>query len=127
MPALPLNKENIGLIHIKKTRNKTLINFRQSPTHLYLYLYEIEMPQSMINIQQQHVDVTFIFRHAEVMKKIIETVAEGGGELGVHMYPFLETDRQTLSPVTFCLPLYDDCLVKVRNVLYNYSIVYNNI
>lgn len=22
------------------------------------------------------------------MKKIIETVAEGGGELGVHMYPF---------------------------------------
>lgn len=29
----------------------------------------------------------FTFRHAEVMKKIIETVAEGGGELGVHMYP----------------------------------------
>ncbi|EPQ20535.1 Ubiquitin-like-conjugating enzyme ATG3 [Myotis brandtii] len=25
-------------------------------------------------------------RHAEVIKKIIETVAEGGGELGVHMY-----------------------------------------
>uniref|UniRef100_A0A8K9UVL9 Ubiquitin-like-conjugating enzyme ATG3 n=1 Tax=Oncorhynchus mykiss TaxID=8022 RepID=A0A8K9UVL9_ONCMY len=25
-------------------------------------------------------------RHAEVMKRIIETVAEGGGELGVHMY-----------------------------------------
>lgn len=25
-------------------------------------------------------------RHAEVMKKIIETVMEGGGELGVHMY-----------------------------------------
>ncbi|CAG5097395.1 Similar to atg3: Ubiquitin-like-conjugating enzyme ATG3 (Xenopus tropicalis) [Cotesia congregata] len=24
--------------------------------------------------------------HAEVMKKIIETVMEGGGELGVHMY-----------------------------------------
>lgn len=23
-----------------------------------------------------------------MMKKIIETVAEGGGELGVHMYPF---------------------------------------
>lgn len=30
----------------------------------------------------------FSSRHAEVMKKIIETVAEGGGELGVHMYPF---------------------------------------
>uniref|UniRef100_A0A0B7A7M0 Ubiquitin-like-conjugating enzyme ATG3 n=1 Tax=Arion vulgaris TaxID=1028688 RepID=A0A0B7A7M0_9EUPU len=25
-------------------------------------------------------------RHADVMKKIIQTVAEGGGELGVHMY-----------------------------------------
>lgn len=23
------------------------------------------------------------------MKKIIETVAEGGGELGVHMYPLM--------------------------------------
>ena len=32
---------------------------------------------------------SFTFRHAEVMKKIIETVAEGGGELGVHMYPYL--------------------------------------
>lgn len=31
----------------------------------------------------------FASRHAEVMKKIIETVAEGGGELGVHMYPFM--------------------------------------
>lgn len=30
-----------------------------------------------------------LLRHAEVMKKIIETVAEGGGELGVHMYPLL--------------------------------------
>lgn len=26
------------------------------------------------------------FRHAEVMKKIIETVMESGGELGVHSY-----------------------------------------
>ena len=26
-------------------------------------------------------------RHADVMKKIIEMVAEGGGDLGVHMYP----------------------------------------
>ena len=25
-------------------------------------------------------------RHAEVMKKIIQTVTDGGGELGVHMY-----------------------------------------
>uniref|UniRef100_A0AAZ3SXK2 Ubiquitin-like-conjugating enzyme ATG3 n=1 Tax=Oncorhynchus tshawytscha TaxID=74940 RepID=A0AAZ3SXK2_ONCTS len=29
-------------------------------------------------------------RHAEVMKRIIETVAEGGGELGVHMHPLSE-------------------------------------
>jgi len=26
------------------------------------------------------------FRHAEVMVKIIQTVEEGGGNLGVHMY-----------------------------------------
>lgn len=25
-------------------------------------------------------------RHADIMKKIIQTVEEGGGELGVHMY-----------------------------------------
>ena len=30
---------------------------------------------------------SFPFRHADVMKKIIEMVAEGGGDLGVHMYP----------------------------------------
>lgn len=35
------------------------------------------------------ISITILFRHAEVMKKIIETVAEGGGELGVHMYPLL--------------------------------------
>ena len=29
----------------------------------------------------------FVDRHADVMKKIIQTVADGGGELGVHMYP----------------------------------------
>lgn len=28
----------------------------------------------------------FINRHADIMKKIIQTVEEGGGELGVHMY-----------------------------------------
>ena len=31
--------------------------------------------------------VFFLDRHADVMKKIIQTVADGGGELGVHMYP----------------------------------------
>lgn len=34
-----------------------------------------------------------LLRHAEVMKKIIETVAEGGGELGVHMYPFHPSNK----------------------------------
>ena len=27
------------------------------------------------------------------MKKIIETVAEGGGDLGVHMYPYLKSRK----------------------------------
>jgi len=30
--------------------------------------------------------ILYLRRHAEVMKKIMETVMEGGGELGVHMY-----------------------------------------
>lgn len=34
------------------------------------------------------------------MKKIIETVAEGGGELGVHMYPFTP---KTLDNLSFAL------------------------
>lgn len=34
------------------------------------------------------------------MKKIIETVAEGGGELGVHMYPFV---LKTFNNFTFTL------------------------
>ncbi|CAG5934379.1 unnamed protein product [Menidia menidia] len=38
-------------------------------------------------------------RHAEVMKKIIETVAEGGGELGVHMYPLMAIMETTTNPV----------------------------
>lgn len=35
---------------------------------------------------QNNVMKIFSNRHAEVMKKIIQTVMEGGGELGVHMY-----------------------------------------
>ena len=37
------------------------------------------------------------------MKKIIETVAEGGGELGVHMYPFRDSWKYANSrlPITF--------------------------
>lgn len=32
-------------------------------------------------------------RHADVMKKIIQMVAEGGGDLGVHVYPWLHKGR----------------------------------
>lgn len=39
----------------------------------------------MINTKKYKTFINF-FRHAEVMKKIIETVMEGGKELGVHMY-----------------------------------------
>lgn len=48
----------------------------------------------------------FFFRHAEVMKKIIETVAEGGGELGVHMYPFLPRSCSSFSCETVPLGCY---------------------
>lgn len=30
--------------------------------------------------------ILFHFRHADIMKKIIQTVEEGGKALGVHMY-----------------------------------------
>lgn len=46
---------------------------------------------------------TFLFpRHAEVMKKIIETVAEGGGELGVHMYPSIYCVHWLMFTLTYC-------------------------
>ncbi|XP_078415835.1 ubiquitin-like-conjugating enzyme ATG3 isoform X2 [Cetorhinus maximus] len=56
--------EDISQDHVKKT--VTIENHPHLP------------PPSMCSVHP--------CRHAEVMKKIIETVAEGGGELGVHMY-----------------------------------------
>ena len=41
-------------------------------------------------------------RHADVMKKIIETVAEGGGDLGVHMYPYLKS-RKASCNISWCV------------------------
>nr|CAG4638630.1 EOG090X0AKX [Cyclestheria hislopi] len=41
-------------------------------------------------------------RHAEVMKKIIQTVTEGGGELGVHMYLIILISTTKL-PVSGCV------------------------
>lgn len=35
------------------------------------------------NLKTIHI---YICRHAEVMKKLINVVCDGGGELGVHMY-----------------------------------------
>ena len=37
-------------------------------------------------LTQSYLTLLSYCRHADVMKKIIETVAEGGSELGVHMY-----------------------------------------
>lgn len=54
------------------------------------------------------VNLTCTFRHAEVMKKIIETVAEGGGELGVHMYPFMVITCYMSASLT-CATILVDC------------------
>lgn len=39
-----------------------------------------------VDLKESRIKEMNIFRHAEVMKKIIQTVTDGGGELGVHMY-----------------------------------------
>lgn len=50
-----------------------------------------------------HDSHTSSHRHADVMKKIIETVADGGRELGVHMYPCCPAvQKSQRSPPTFC-------------------------
>ncbi|GCB73146.1 hypothetical protein scyTo_0006644 [Scyliorhinus torazame] len=57
----------------------TYDKYYQTP-RLWLFGYdEVQSVVALLIINQHE-------RHAEVMKKIIETVAEGGGELGVHMY-----------------------------------------
>lgn len=85
----------------------TYDKYYQTP-RLWLFGYDedrqpLTMDQMYEDISQDHVKKTVTIenhphlpppamcsvhpcRHAEVMKKIIETVAEGGGELGVHMY-----------------------------------------
>ncbi|KAH7961560.1 hypothetical protein HPB52_010426 [Rhipicephalus sanguineus] len=87
--------------------NITYDNYYRTP-RLWLYGYdENRQPLSMEamyeDISQDHAKKTVTMeahphlpgppmasvhpcRHAEVMKKIIQTVTEGGGELGVHMY-----------------------------------------
>lgn len=46
-------------------------------TVYYIFYSTISLPANPL---------CYFFRHAEVMKKIIQTVVEGGGELGVHLY-----------------------------------------
>lgn len=53
----------------------------QIMTLLSLYIYSCLVFISVFNKF-----LNLFSSHAEVMKKIIQTVMEGGGELGVHMY-----------------------------------------
>ncbi|KAK2091816.1 E2-like enzyme [Saguinus oedipus] len=81
----------------------TYDKYNQTP-RLWLFGYDEQRQPLTVehmyeDISQNHVKKTVTIEnhphlppppmHAEVMKKIIETVAEGGGELGVHMYPSL--------------------------------------
>lgn len=66
--------------------------------NLYLYLQCCDTSSS---------DSASTFRHAEVMKKIIETVAEGGGELGVHMYPFIVMTCYMSAALTYATIQFD--------------------
>ncbi|XP_077866352.1 ubiquitin-like-conjugating enzyme ATG3 [Saccoglossus kowalevskii] len=89
----------------------TYDKYYQTP-RLWLYGYNenrkpLTVNQMYEDISQDHVKKTVTIenhphlpmtmasvhpcRHADVMKKIIHTVADGGGEVGVHMYPFLFT------------------------------------
>lgn len=87
--------------------NITYDNYYRTP-RLWLYGYDekrepLSMEAMYEDISQDHAKKTVTMeahphlpgppmasvhpcRHAEVMKKIIQTVTEGGGELGVHMY-----------------------------------------
>lgn len=40
-------------------------------------------------LSRQYLQCFDFCRHADVMKKIIQMVADGGGDLGVHVYPWL--------------------------------------
>lgn len=52
----------------------------------YIRAGKIQANAFITNSLYLTIGITILFRHAEVMKSIIETVMEGGGELGVHMY-----------------------------------------
>ncbi|XP_065056270.1 ubiquitin-like-conjugating enzyme ATG3 [Rhopilema esculentum] len=87
--------------------NITYDKYYQTP-RMWLFGYDenkkpLDMDQMCEDISQDHVNKTVTIenhphlpppprasihpcRHAEVMKKIIQTVQDGGGDLGVHMY-----------------------------------------
>ena len=60
-------------------------------------------------ISTNHSYSLYDVRHADVMKKIIETVAEGGGELGVHMYPCMISLYIYLSIIVYGILQYKLC------------------
>eukprot|EP00794_Sanderia_malayensis_P011197 gene11197-12372_t len=92
--------------------NITYDKYYQTP-RMWLFGYDenkkpLSMDEMCEDISQDHVNKTVTIeshphlpppprasihpcRHAEVMKKIIQTVQDGGGDLGVHMYLFLDS------------------------------------
>ncbi|GAB1605464.1 ubiquitin-like-conjugating enzyme ATG3 [Argonauta hians] len=111
-PTVPGGEGNIaGENGVLQTRtydlNITYDKYYQTP-RLWLYGYDenrkpLTVEQMYEDFSQDHAKKTVTMethphlpgppmasvhpcRHAEVMKKIIETVAEGGGDLSVHMY-----------------------------------------
>lgn len=71
----------------KQSRWKHIHTYRALPWHLSTLVGEFLLcgVAHFLFPSAKHL-TTLCFRHAEVMKKIIQTVMEGGGELGVHMY-----------------------------------------
>ena len=76
---------NLNVMNISLTAEFELTHTLNTPPHLCTYFCNV-----VLN------------RHADVMKKIIETVADGGGELGVHMYPLVLQKVKCSSSKSFC-------------------------
>ncbi|XP_044726809.1 ubiquitin-like-conjugating enzyme ATG3 [Chrysoperla carnea] len=110
VPKTPANstEETDEILHTRTyDLHITYDKYYQTP-RLWLYGYDenrkaLNVDQMYEDVSQDHAKKTVTMeahphltgppmasvhpcRHAEVMKKIIQTVTEGGGELGVHMY-----------------------------------------
>lgn len=107
-PAVDGDADNGGIVSTRTyDLNITYDNYYRTP-RLWLTGYDenrqpLDMEAMYEDISQDHAKKTVTMethshlpgppmasvhpcRHAEVMKRIIQTVTEGGGELGVHMY-----------------------------------------